>query len=76
MPFALWTGSKEHGPKDMNSLWSSWVEVFNALVDKLIGTRFARQTSWGRKFNLQYVLFVSEPLKAVPGTYWLEFRWN
>ena len=43
--------SKAHGPKDMNSLWSSWVEVFNALVDKLIGTRLARQTSWGRKFN-------------------------
>ena len=35
----------------MNSLWSRWVEVFNALVDKLVGTRHARATSWGRKFD-------------------------
>ena len=43
--------SEAHDQKDMNSLWFRWVEVFNALVDKLVGTRLARATSWGRKFD-------------------------
>ena len=43
--------SKAVDQKGMNSFWAIWVELLNALVDKLIGTRLARQTSWGRKFD-------------------------
>ena len=36
---------------DMDLLWSGWVEAYRVLVDKLIGTRPARESSWGRKFD-------------------------
>ena len=43
--------SEAQNRKDMNALWSRWVEAYNTLVDKLIGTRLARESSWGRAFD-------------------------
>ena len=36
---------------DMNTIWVKWVRIYNSLVEELIGTRWARVSSWGRKFN-------------------------
>ena len=35
----------------MNSLWEKWIKIYNSLVEELIGTRWARVSSWGRKFD-------------------------
>ena len=37
----------------MNSLWADWVDKFNSLIEDLIGTRWARISSWGRKFDVK-----------------------
>ena len=37
---------------DMDCLWSKWVFAFDDLIEKHVGTRRARMTSWGRKFDL------------------------
>ena len=34
--------------KDINSLWSRWVTAYIGLINKLIGTRLARESFWGR----------------------------
>ena len=44
--------SKAETRKDMNLLWKEWSKTFNALIDDLIGTRWARVSSWGRKFGM------------------------
>ena len=44
--------SKAASREDMNGLWVKWVDIFNSLVEKLIGTRLARVSSWGRKFDI------------------------
>ena len=36
----------------MNLLWKEWLKTYNTLVDDLIGTRWARVSSWGRKFDM------------------------
>ena len=38
--------------EDMDCLWSKWVAAFDDLVGKLVGTRPARTTSWGRMFDI------------------------
>ena len=43
--------AKAENREDMNNLWDEWLKVYNALVEKLIGTRWARVSSWGRKFD-------------------------
>ena len=35
----------------MNILWEKWLKIYNSLVEELIGTRWARVSSWGRKFD-------------------------
>ena len=35
----------------MNSLWGEWLRCYNSLVEEIIGTRWARVASWGRKFD-------------------------
>ena len=35
----------------MNCLWEKWMKIYNSLVEELIGTRWARVSSWGRKFD-------------------------
>ena len=42
---------KAESRDDMNILWEKWVLKYNSLVEELIGTRWARVSSWGRKFN-------------------------
>ena len=37
--------------EDMNSRWLEWVKLYDSLVEKLIGTRRATQSTWGRKFD-------------------------
>ena len=37
----------------MNVLWEQWLKSFNTLIEELIGTRWARVSSWGRKFNMK-----------------------
>ena len=37
--------------EDMDFLWNGWVEAYGKLVEKLVGTRPARETTWGRKFD-------------------------
>ena len=37
--------------EDMDFLWNGWVEAYGNLVEKLVGTRPARETTWGRKFD-------------------------
>ena len=39
--------------KDMNNLWSLWQESYGSLVEEIIGTRWARVSSWGRKFDME-----------------------
>ena len=36
---------------DMNSLWAEWTMRYNNLVESLIGTRMARECTWGRNFD-------------------------
>ena len=43
--------SNAESREDMNILWEKWVMNYNSLVEELIGTRWARVSSWGRKFN-------------------------
>ena len=43
--------SKAVTRKDMNVLWTEWVERYDSLTEDLIGTRWARDSSWGRKFD-------------------------
>ena len=43
--------SKAENRMGMNQLWDEWLKIYNALVEVLIGTRWARVSSWGRKFN-------------------------
>ena len=45
--------SKAVTRKDMNRLWKEWSKTFNALIGDLIGTRWARVSSCGRKFDLE-----------------------
>ena len=44
-----WTEAENRD--DMNYLWSMWVEAFEGLVEREIGTRTTRETSWGRPFD-------------------------
>ena len=44
-----WTDANDQ--KDMDRLWSRWVESYRMLVDRVIGTRPARKSSWGRQFD-------------------------
>ena len=37
---------------DMNVLWKVWLKTYNTLVDDLIGTRWARVSSWGWKYDI------------------------
>ena len=43
--------SKATTREDMNGLWDEWIKRYTNLVEELIGTRWARVSSWGRKFN-------------------------
>ena len=43
--------SKAESRADMNTLWEKWLMKYNCLVEELIGTRWARVSSWVRKFN-------------------------
>ena len=45
----MWSTAKSR--REMNILWEHWVSKFNALIENLIGTRWARVSSWGRKFD-------------------------
>ena len=45
-----WDGAADR--EDMECLWQRWRQAFNSIVEKRIGTRPARQTSWGRKFYI------------------------
>ena len=44
-----WSVAADRG--DMDFLWSEWVNAFEELVEKEVGTRPAKKTSWGRKFD-------------------------
>ena len=37
--------------EDMDRLWSKWIVAFDDLVNNQVGTRPARESSWGRKFD-------------------------
>ena len=53
--------SKAESRTDMNSLWEKWLKIYNSLVEELIGTRWARVSSWERKFDSKlgnYVLML------------------
>ena len=45
--------SQANTRNDMNILWEQWVKSYNTLIEELIGTRWARVSSWGRKFNMK-----------------------
>ena len=49
--FSVVEWSKAESRADMNILWEKWLQIYNCLVEELIGTRWARISSWGRKFN-------------------------
>ena len=53
-----WTEAKTR--EDMNGLWEVWVDIFNSLVEDLIGTRWARISSWGRKFDMEVRVLCKE----------------
>ena len=36
----------------MDVLWEHWLKSYNTLTEDLIGTRWARVSSWGRKFDM------------------------
>ena len=44
--------SKANTRHDMDVLWEQWLKSYNTLIDDLIGTRWARVSSWGREFNM------------------------
>ena len=46
--------------EDMNGLWELWVVNFNSLVEDIIGTRWARVSSWGRKFDMEVRILCKE----------------
>ena len=37
---------------DMDCMWRKCVASFDDLLEKHVGTRRARNTSWGRKFDI------------------------
>ena len=43
--------SKAKTRKDINNLWCLWLRSYESLVEEIIGTRLARVSSWGRKFD-------------------------
>ena len=43
--------SKAVNRADMNRLWCFWARSYEVMVEKLIGTRTARDATWGRKFS-------------------------
>ena len=43
--------SKASNREEMDYLWEEWVKSYNALVEDFIGTRWARVSSWGRKYD-------------------------
>ena len=49
--FANIEWSKAANREDMNSLWEQWLKEYAKLVEKVIGTKRARVSSWGRPFN-------------------------
>ena len=44
--------------EDMNRLWEVLEDIFNSLVEDLIGTRWARISSRGRKFDMEVRYYV------------------
>ena len=44
--------SKANTRHDMDVLWEHWLKSYNTLTEDLIGTRWARVSSWGRKFDM------------------------